>query len=681
MEAMFSSPSFSLPAYARPPQKAPTLAPGSTAAALRPLVHHDATIAHDAPLERVQALFAARGIEFVAMVRESTVTGICSRAKLERLFGSRFGFALYSRCPAHHAQVAHPLVFTLGTPLREVLDRSLSRPRDELREDVALVDDQHALVGLVPVDALARMQTQLVSDQVAQLEISRQELLASNQALRESQGRYAGLFESEVMGVALVDVRGYVHASNRRLVSMLNAPLQAAAVSALAPWVSEQDRTAFLLVLESAAKGRAATREFCFNVPELGQRHLRCSFAWIAETSQICVGFDDVTEHRALERQLLRQEKQSLLDTLVGGIAHELNNKLTPVQGFSELIAHGQEGEKRHFCDLITKSVSEASHIIRQLLQLSKPCASHPQVVDLRTVLNEALSMLRFQIRDAACRVRTSQPAAAVWVHADPAEIKQVVINLALNALQAMNESDGPTLDLAVQEVGGLAQFTIQDNGKGIPAENLERIFDPFFTTKGPERGTGLGLSVCFSLVRQHGGTIEVESQPGRGAKFTVSLPCHEAPAQPTSPAPAPSPALEPMRSCRDARVLVVEDEAPVRRLIQTVLAIRFGCDVDAVANGVEAFERLAVHPYALVISDIRMPMMNGTELYLWLREAQPLTAQRFLFVTGYPGENHLGRDLADWNAPVLTKPFTVSQLCDACAPFLESAHEVGVSA
>jgi CheY-like chemotaxis protein len=177
---------------------------------------------------------------------------------------------------------------------------------------------------------------------------------------------------------------------------------------------------------------------------------------------------------------------------------------------------------------------------------------------------------------------------------------------------------------------------------------------------------------VSASIIRQHGGEITVASEPGVGTRFSVTLPLGvEAPARTTEPLAAESRGAS-GRNWSDARVLVVEDEPPVRRLIQSVLTSQFGCDVDIAANGLEAFERLASQQYALVVSDLRMPAMNGTELFLWLREAQPETARRFIFVTGYPAENHLEHDVPDWRIPVLAKPFTMAQLCEACAPFLE---------
>lgn len=506
---------------------------------LRKFVHHAGCVDYEAPLEGVHELFTEREVDYFALVRDGMVTGLCSRRRLGSLLGARFGFSLYSRSPAHTVQVIHPLVFPISTPVREVLNAALTRPGEEFHEDIALVEDEGALIGLVPIDALARLQLELISHQMDEL------------------------------------------------------------------------------------------------------------------------------KHR---------EKQALLDTLVGGIVHELNNKLTPIQGFSELIEMTTEGQSRNYAGLIAKSVREAAAIIRQLLQLSKPTHTVLQRVDLRCVVDEALTMLRFQIREANCTVRNAYSAGPLWVNADAGEIKQVVFNLVLNALQAMSDIAGPVLDVEVRQEESHVRIIVADRGVGIPPENLERIFEPFFTTKGPEKGTGLGLSVCSSIVRQHGGEITVESHPGQGTTFFVSLPrmTRDQPDAVAIGVAGPRFRL-PMRA-EAARVLVVEDEPQVRRFMRSVLAAEFDCEVDSAPNGMEGLERLATNAYDLVLSDVRMDSMGDLEFYLWLREAKPLLAERFVFVTGYPDEEHLAAEVTEWGITILTKPFGVEELCSACAPFLAAA-------
>ena len=651
------------------------------ATALRSLVHHAASIDQQTPLEDVQRTFAEQRVDFLALVRDGRVTGLCSRLRLGILLGSRFGFALYGRSPAHVAQVEHPLVYGEFTPIRQLLDQALARRGDEFHEDVALVDEQHGLIGLIPIDALARLQTRLVAEQVGELRRQHLELFQATHALRQSQGLYLGLFESHTLGVALLDERGSIHGHNRRLGELLNLGSDPVALVSLVAWVIEGDRMAFLaqLAAQGLPETQSGTREFTLKIPGRGLRQFRCSTGWIRETGQVCACFDDVTEQHALERHLGRQEKQTLLDTLVGGIAHELNNKLTPVQGFSQLIELNSDEQTRLYAGLIAKSVGEAANIIRQLLQLSKPGSAETHTVDLRTIVEEALSMLRFKIRETGCIVQTRLPPLPVWVRIDPAQIKQVVLNLALNALQATEDHPSPTLTIEIIEEGKAATLFVADNGIGIPEENLERIFDPFFTTKGPERGTGLGLSVCFSIVRQHGGEISVESRPQEGARFSISLPLETAMplALDLTDDVLSSPAFR--AAPRGAKVLIVEDEIVVARLMQEILRTHYGCDVDLVTNGLAAFEKLAANRYALVLSDVRMPEMNGTDLYLWVREAQPDAARRFVFVTGNSGEKHFEAEVAGWGVPIIAKPFSIAELIAVCGPYLQTA--AGVSA
>jgi len=401
----------------------------------------------------------------------------------------------------------------------------------------------------------------------------------------------------------------------------------------------------------------------------------RCSTGWINETGQICACLDDITDQRLLERNVLRQEKQTLLDTLVGGIAHELNNKLTPVQGFAELLSLEGNEESRRYTGYIKKSTAEAVNIIRQLLQLSKPSAPLPQAVDLRQIAEETIGMLRFQIRESRCQVRALLDSSPVCVIADAAQLKQVAINLVLNALHAIEGRPEGMLSLETHVTGGTASLIVADNGCGIPRENQSRIFDPFFTTKGHEKGSGLGLSICFSIVSQNHGEITVESDAGAGARFTVSFPQADTPAVLFAPGAEPVPSVPALRAVpQGTRVLVVEDEEVVRCLLQEMMRTSFGCQVDVAVNGAEALTALQNREYALVLSDIRMPVMNGPELYRKVLAQSPETARRFVFMTGHPGGQHLEEQITRWKIPVVAKPFSIGRITEVCGPFVRAA-------
>ena len=423
---------------------------GAEATRLESLVHHRESVEAGTPLEAALQAFRDRRVEFMAVLRDRRVIGLSARGQIGVVMGSRFGFALNSHTPVEQELVKDPLIVRRDTPVREFLDLAMARRDDAFHEEVVLVDEDQRLLGLIPVEALARLQSQLVGEQLDELRRQQAALLEqnldlfrANHALRQSQGLYLGLFESHTLGVALLDVQGGIHEHNRRLAELLGFGETQASLISLTAWVAETDRPAFLALLEAhaanGAKGAAATtREFVFRLPGRGARLFRCSTGWIRETGQICACLDDITDQRVLERNMLRREKQTLLDTLVGGIAHELNNKLTPVQGFAELLGLEGGANARSYTDMIRKSVGEAAGIVRQLLQLAKPVAPVAQTVDLRAIVEETLTMLRFQLRETPCEVRLTLSAAPLWVMAEAGQLKQVMINLVLNALQAM---------------------------------------------------------------------------------------------------------------------------------------------------------------------------------------------------------------------------------------------------
>jgi len=664
----------------------PVLAP--TAPKLEELVQHGHAVDHLATLEEIHQKFRQLKVEFFAVLREGRVLGLCARSHVGFILGSRFGFALYSNSTAHTALVENPVIVRTSITPHELLECAFARRGDAFYDDVVLVDEEDRLLGLISTEALVNLQSRLMAGQMERLvqqhaELHQQnlELFRTNHALRQSRGLYHGLFESNALGVAMLDPSGNIQACNRRLCELLNLGAEEAAITALVARCGEAELGVFLQMLRRHERGGADTdgathREFVLQIPGRGPRRFRVTTGWIPETGQVCACLDDVTEQRAMEQMMLRKEKQNLLDTLVGGIAHELNNKLTPVLGFADLLKSQAEGPVAGYAASIRQSALEAAGIIRQLLQLAKPTRGRFLRADLRAVVEESLLMLNFQVRESRCEVAVRLAAHPVPVQADAAQLKQIVMNLALNALQAVAGRIEPKVIITVEAQGGQGRVIVADNGPGIPLEHLGRIFDPFFTTKDPDKGTGLGLSICQSLVRQHEGEITAESPPGGGARLTVSLPLDTAgeqswllenlPSVPTVPVPAAAESR--------ARVLIVEDEEIVRSLLQELLR-RHGVGRFTVAhNGAEGLAALAVADYDLVLSDIRMPVMNGTELYLRARESRPDLARRFVFVTGYPGGTHLEHEIAGWGVPLLAKPFTFERLSEACRPFLELA-------
>jgi len=227
-------------------------------------------------------------------------------------------------------------------------------------------------------------------------------------------------------------------------------------------------------------------------------------------------------------------------------------------------------------------------------------------------------------------------------------------------------------LTISLSTNANTASITVKDTGHGIPPERIGRIFDPFFTTKSHSRGTGLGLSVCYSIVKQHHGEITVESEPGRGAAFRVSFPLADLSSQAAGSDHTVQRGAEPP-SLPKIRVLVVDDEQFIVGFVQEALRDRLHCQVEWAFNGQQAIELAKANAYGLIISDIRMPQVSGVELFDWIRIHRPELSRRFFFITGDAGSNDINARVAQLGVPVLRKPFTLDALVSQSRAMLEA--------
>jgi two-component system cell cycle sensor histidine kinase/response regulator CckA len=361
---------------------------------------------------------------------------------------------------------------------------------------------------------------------------------------------------------------------------------------------------------------------------------------------------------------------------LAGGIAHDFNNLLTAIGGSAEAaLSRAPMGDAAPELRQVQESAARGAALVRQLLAFARQQTLRPRVVELNGSVAQMGELLhRLLGRRVRLSLSLEEPGRRVRI--DPTQLDQVVMNLALNARDAMPEggelriSTGHAIvlrpELIGQETllpGRYALLEVADSGRGIPAEALPRIFEPFFTTRRDQGGTGLGLSTVHGIVRQSGGFIAVESRPGQGTTFRIWLPRHEGPADPPTEAVAPQVSSTPAASpaARSAPVLLVEDEAPLLKLAERALR-RAGFEVVPTGSAEEALEMLeagAPRPLALV-SDVVMPGMDGLELAQLLRAKEPELP--VLLVSGY-AETALGRDLAAERIRLLPKPYRLIDL------------------
>ena len=387
-----------------------------------------------------------------------------------------------------------------------------------------------------------------------------------------------------------------------------------------------------------------------------------------------------LARQRTLEREMVRKEKGALIETLVGGIAHELNNKLMPIVGFAEILtAETRAGDTRHVGDyagLLMESALDASRIIRQLLHLSRPSAVEREPCDLKDIVQQSLALMAPRVRESGTEVIAHLSPEPAPLLADPSQLKQLIVNLVINAVDAMEGCHVRRLTVRVAASPEATSLIIEDTGAGIAPEHLSRIFDPFFTTKSPNRGTGLGLGVCAAIARQHDGDIAVESTPGIGTVFTVQIPVTRhvaAPAIRRSSALPSATEAAPQRGT----ALLIDDNDSVGRVLTAILG-RCGYAVTRAANGAEAKSTIVASSFDLILCDVRMPVLGGLEVLDWLRHTKPELVARFVLITGEGGDTVTNQRIAIAGAPVLRKPFTAESLMTCIASLTPSMRRTG---
>jgi two-component system, cell cycle sensor histidine kinase and response regulator CckA len=410
-----------------------------------------------------------------------------------------------------------------------------------------------------------------------------------------------------------------------------------------------------------------------------GDRRL-LSITYVAAPPDIVLAYtEDVTERRHLEEQLRQAQKMEAVGLLAGGVAHDFNNLLTVIQAYGDSLAENLEEGSALSADVaeIRDAASRAASLTRQLLAFSRKQVLQPRSVDLGAIVAGIEPMLRRTIgEDIRVELRWETPVARVL--ADPGQIEQVILNLALNARDAMPAGGTLTIETANVEIdecsaagdlvpGRHVRLRVRDTGHGMDEATRSRIFEPFFTTKEHGRGTGLGLSTVYGIVKQSGGTVRVDSEPGKGSSFEVFLP-HE-----PADSPAHGPALPAVPVVRQGgeTILLAEDEDALRVITRRMLE-RKGYRVLTASDGRDALRVAAeAGPIDLLVTDVVMPELGGRELYTALRALRP--GLRVLYMSGYTDDEMLRRGMSAAGTAFIQKPFETAALLTLMREVIEA--------
>lgn len=525
----------------------------------------------------------------------------------------------------------------------------------------------------VVIDAEGRVRTRgVVHDLTSEREM--------RQALQASEDRFQRFFEEAPLGVAMVDSDGQISDANAAFALMLDLEVESLEGRIFEDLIDQNDRDAALAAIERIGRGQQMSAPL--EVMLLGNRNTnrRTAVQMHARrfkgSENLVLHFIDLTQQKALEQQFVQSQKMQAIGQLAGGVAHDFNNLLTAIIGFCDLLLLRHKPGDPSFGDImqIKQNSNRAANLVRQLLAFSRQQTLRPKVQDITDVLSEVSNLLR-RLIGANIELGLVHGQNLGLVRVDVGQIEQVLMNLAVNARDAMEQGGKLTITTENFEnekmidrggddmpPGQWVQISVQDTGCGIPLENLVRIFEPFFTTKDVGDGTGLGLATVYGIIRQTDGYLHVESEIDKGTTFHLYLPqLSEEEARDALKSEKDDEEEVPRDLTGTDRILLVEDEAAVRTFSSRALTNK-GYEVleaDCGEAALTLIEEEKADTIDLLITDVMMPGMDGPTMADKIRKENPKL--KIIFISGYSEEKL--KDQIEGDVFFLPKPFTLKQL------------------
>lgn len=483
----------------------------------------------------------------------------------------------------------------------------------------------------------------------------------AEEALRESEEQHRTLLDVYPDGVVLEIDRKIVYA-NPALREMtgfaeheiLNAPPE--------EFIVPEDRERAIAVIHKLLAGTTGdTREYRVSKKDGGivPTEITSRLVTFAGKPALLSVIRDITERKRVEQRVQEASRLAAIGELAAGVAHEINNPLTSVIGFSQMVLEADPpSDIKEDLQIVYSQAQRAAKVVKNLLLFGRKTGPNKEAMELNSIIQRSIELKLHEFKLCNVRVQCELDQELPDTLLDEHQMIQVFFNLLTNAQDAFESQwEGGLITVKTTQARGMIRVTVSDDGPGIPPENLNKIFDPFFTTKEVGRGTGLGLSICHGILKEHGGEIWAESVEGQGATICFEIPVltpadHSDSALPTMFAGTPG----------TKHVLVVDDEITIRDMLRRALELE-RYTVDLAENGEEAWRKMCAMHYDCIVLDLKMPVMGGQELYKLINEVDESLAQKVLFITG----DTIGRDTRDFltatEGQALHKPFELQEL------------------
>jgi two-component system NtrC family sensor kinase len=571
-------------------------------------------------------------------------------------------------------------LFLVAAALAYIFHRSLTKPLLQLADDLGKIDPQGTVM------TRASMPVGHEKDELGLVVARTNELLQeifglhksealSRRNLEDSELRFRSIFENAAVGIIELDEGRRIERTNRQFTRMLGYEVDALVGLPLDSLIHGDDIDLDKNLLASLIADEIPTyvvqkrfirreREIMYgSVTVSAVRELDHSGNLILVVQDMTHGKQQETKIAAQQVALMHRERVAALGSMLAGVAHELNNPLAVVMAQTELLAETADNqETRNRAEKILKPVERCARIVRTFLTLARQRDTRKAYINIEDVISDARELLEYQFRTNNIEVLVNIAPGFPEIWGDSAQISQVLMNLLINSQQALMEIEQDR-SIAIEVVMKKEQtitIIVSDNGPGVPVAIQDRIFEPFFTTKPEGQGTGLGLSYCQSVAEGHGGTIEIEKsgQIGTSIRFEIPTGGDQVESDKENH-------LEGDVSGASLRILVVDDETSLLDSIVEQM-VQLGHAADGYSNARQAIEIVMTDVYDIILTDIRMPDLDGPAFYAEVVAKNPQLRDRFIFITGDSLNQRASEFIKNTNAPCLDKPFRISDLNEA---------------